>query len=133
MNTVEKLLKFDAGKIKMPEEIVKMTPKKLGFEIEFLCKAISPEIYSEIQENAVELRKGDIKKINMHKSKVLTLVEGCPDVFKSKELMEHYGCATPKELVNKLLLSGEIDELANKLAELNGYEKDEEEEEDIKN
>lgn len=131
MNTVEKLLKIDAGKLKMPERTVTLKLAKLGIELDFPCVAISPETYSEIQENSIEMRKGDIKRINMHKMKTLTIIEGCPTVFKSKEVMDHFGCATPKELVNKLLLNGEIDELYNAISELNGYEKDEEE--DIKN
>lgn len=135
MNIVDKLLKLDAGKIQMPEKVIKMTPKKLGIELEFPCKAINPERYSEIQEEAIELKKGDIKKISMHRTKILTLIEGCPDVFKSKELQTHFGCPTPGVLISKLLLSGEIDDLYNEIVVLNGYEKDEDDEEDkdIKN
>lgn len=131
MNTVEKLLKLDAGKIKIPEKVVTMKLAKLGIELEFKCMAISPERYSEIQEDAVTLKKGDIKRIDMHKTKTMTIIEGCKEIFKSKEVMEHFGCPTPKELVNKLLLSGEIDDLYNEIVQLNGYEKDDEEE--IKN
>lgn len=133
MNTVDKLLKLDAGKIKIPEKTVKMTLAKLGVELEFRCIAIAPEKYSEIQEGAVTLKKGDIKRIDMHKTKTMTIIEGCPDIFKSKDILEHFGCPTPKELVNKLLLSGEIDDLYNEIVQLNGYEKDEEDEEEIKN
>ncbi|MDP4146516.1 MAG: XkdN-like protein [Bacillota bacterium] len=132
MNSVEKLLKLDAGKIVMPTKVVTLKLGKLdGLKLDFECKAVDPEKYSEIQENSLEIKKGDIKKINMHNTKVLTLIEGCPGVFKSKEVQEHFGCPTPKELVNKLLLSGEIDELYNNIVELSGYEKDEES--DIKN
>lgn len=131
MNTVEKLLKIDAGKLKMPEKTVTLKLAKLGIELDFPCVAISPETYSEIQENSIEMKKGDIKRINMHKMKILTIIEGCPAVFKSKEVMDHFGCATPRDLINKLLLSGEIDDLYKTITELNGYEEDEEE--DIKN
>lgn len=131
MNTVEKLLKIDAGKLKMPEKTVTLKLAKLGIELDFPCVAISPETYSEIQENSIEMRKGDIKRINMHKTKILTIIEGCPTIFKSKDVMEHFGCATPRDLIEKLLLSGEIDELYKTITELNGYEEDEEE--DIKN
>ena len=136
MNIIDKLLKLDAGKIEMPKKVVTLKLGKLGIELDFPCIAISPEKYSEIQESSIEMKKGDIKKINMHRTKVMTVIEGCPEVFKSKDVMEHFSCPTPKELVNKLLLSGEIDDLYNTIVVLNGYEKDEDdddEENDIKN
>jgi len=65
--------------------------------------------------------------------KTLIIIEGCPEVFKSKEVMDHFEAPSPKELIRKLLLSGEIDDLYNAINELSGYEKDEEDEEEIKN
>lgn len=128
MNTVEKLLKMDAGKLEMPTKEVALKLKKLNKEeFTFPCKAVDPERIAEIQENAIEMRKGDIKKINMYEMKVLTVIEGCSDVFKNKDLMSHFGAPTPKELIRKLLLSGEIDELYNVINELSGYEGEEDE------
>jgi hypothetical protein len=127
MNAIDKILKMDAGKLKMPEKVIKIKLAKLAAELEFPCVAIAPEVYSEIQESAFEMRKGDIKRINMHVSKIMTVIEGCPSIFKSKEVMEHFSCVSPKELVNKLFLSGELDELYAAIIELNGYEADEEE------
>ena len=67
MNTVERLLTLDAGKIKTPEKDVKMKLKKLGGEeFTFPCKAVDPEMVSELQENALEFKKGDISKIKMY-------------------------------------------------------------------
>lgn len=134
MNIVEKLLKIDAGKLEMPTKEVSLKLKKLGGEeFVFPCKAVDPERFAEIQENALELRKGDIKKINVYEMKVLTVIEGCPEVFKSKEVMDHFGAPTGKELIKKLLLSGEIDELKSHIDELSGYERSEKDEEEIKN
>lgn len=131
MNTVEKLLKIDSGQLKMPEKEVKLKLGKLkGDEFTFLCKGIPPEKFADIQENAIELKNGDIRKINMYQMKVMTVIEGVPDVFKNKEVLDHFGCPTPKELVGKLLLSGEIDDLYTIISELSGYE---DEEEEIKN
>lgn len=132
MNTVDKLLKMDAGKLTIPEKEVKIKLKKFDDEeFVFLCKVVDPEKMAEIQENALELRKGDVKRIKMYEMKVLTLIEGCPDVFKNKDVMKHFGAPTPKELIKKLLLSGEIDELYNEINKLGGYE--EEDEEEVKN
>jgi len=133
MNLVEKLLRMDAGKIEVPAKVITIQSKKLKQPIEFPCKAVDAEKYAEIQEGALEIRKGDVKKINMYSMKTLIIIEGCPEVFKSKEVMEHFGAPSPKDLIKKLLLSGEIDDLYNAINELSGYEKDEEDEETIKN
>ncbi|KLU64016.1 phage XkdN-like protein [Desulfosporosinus acididurans] len=133
MNIVEKLLKMDAGKLEIPSKVITIQSKKLKQPLDFPCRAVDPERYAEIQESALEIRKGDVKKINMYSMKTSIIIEGCPDVFKSKELMSHFGAPTPKELIRKLLLSGEIDDLYNGINELSGYEKDKDDEEEIKN
>lgn len=135
MNTVEKLLALDAGRLEMPSKEVTLKLGKLGGEeLTFLCKAVNPEKQAKIQENIFEIsKKGKFKGTNLGMTKILTLIEGCSDVFRNKDLLEHFNAPTPKELINKLLLAGEIDELYNIINELNGYEQDEEEEEEIKN
>lgn len=136
MNTVDKLLKLDAGKLENPKKNVKMKLRKLGNEeFEFPCEAVDPEYVSELQENSIEFMDGDIDKIRMYDTKVLTIIEGCPTVFKDKELRKHFGAATPKDLVAKLLVSGEMDHLKKEIDELGGYDskKRKRDEEEIKN
>jgi hypothetical protein len=135
VNIVEKLLKMDAGKIEMPTKVITIQAKKLGQPIEFPCKAVDPEKFAEIQENSLVMKKGDVKKVESYKLKTLTIIEGCPEVFKSKEVMGHFGAPTPKDLVKKLLLSGEIQDLYDAICELSGYDPDKEDkdEEEIKN
>jgi len=124
MNTIEKLLKADAGKLKMPEKDVIMKLKKLdNEEFIFPCKAVDPEIVAELQENAIEFNDGELEKIKVYHTKVMTIIEGCPAIFKNKELMEHFSVPTPKELVKKLLLSGEMDKLNDEINKLGGYDK----------
>ena len=76
-----------------------------------------------------------ISKIKMYDTKVLTIIEGCPSVFKNKELINHFGATTPKDLVKKLLLSVEMDELKSEIDKLGGYNRDkvEKDEEEVKN
>lgn len=132
MNIVDKLLKMDAGKIKTPEKEIKLNLKKLGGEeFVFPCKAVDPEYVTELQENSIEYKKNGISKIKIYDTKVMTIVEGCPEVFKNKEVIKHFGAATPKDLVKKLLVSGEIDELKAEIDALGGY--DDEDEEEVKN
>lgn len=133
MNLVEKLLKMDAGKIETPSKLITIQSKKLGEPIEFPCVAIDPEKFAEIQEGAVIMKKGEVKKVDSYKLKTLIIIEGCPEVFKSKDVMDHFGAPSPKELIKKLLLSGEIEDLYNGICELSGYDKDDEDEKEIKN
>ena len=61
---------------------------------------------------------------------VLTVIDGVIEPsLKDKRLLAYFGCATPKELVKKLFLAGEIAELSSVITELSGYDKDEDEEE----
>ncbi|KHO37551.1 XkdN-like protein [Clostridium tetani] len=135
MNTVEKLLALDAGELEMPTKEVTLKLGKLGGqEFTFTCKAVNPEKVAKIQDKLIDLnKKGNIQGTNLGETKLLTVMEGCSDTFRNKDLLEHFNAPTPKELINKLLLAGEIDELYNTINELNGYEQDEEEEEEIKN
>ena len=136
MNTVERLLKFDAGKLKTPEKVVTMELRKLNKqEFDFPCQAVDAEYVSELQENSIEFSGGDIDRIRMYDSKVLTIIEGCPSVFKDKELRKHFGAATPKDLVAKLLVSGEMDFLKKEIDQLGGYDdkKRKKNEDDVKN
>lgn len=133
MTIVEKLLKLDAGKIAMPTKTLKLTCKKIKMDLDFPLLAVDAERYGEIQENSFELKKGDLKKINMYAMKTQIIIEGCPEVFKSKELMGHFNAPSPRELIRKILLSGEVDDLYNAVNELSGYDKDEDDEKEIKN
>lgn len=136
LNTVERLLKMDAGKVKTPEKDVTLKLKKLNDEeFTFPCKAVDPEYISELQENSIEFYDGDIDKIKMYDTKVMTIIEGSPSIFKDKDLREHFGCATPKDLVKKLLLSGEMDDLKAEIDKLGGYDskKKKKEKNNIKN
>lgn len=132
MNIVEKLLKIDAGKIKTPTKEVKMMLKKIGEEFSFPCRAVDPEKVAELQENSITFKKGDMAGIKIYNTKVMTIIEGCPDVFKNQEVINHFGAITPKELVKKIMLSGEMDNLKAEIDKLGGYD-EENSDEEIKN
>lgn len=128
------MLKQDAGKLKMPEKDVTIRLKKLNNEeFTFPCRAVDPEIVAELQENAIEFNDGELEKIKVYHTKVMTIVEGCPAIFKNKEIMEHFGAPTPKELVKKLLLAGEMDKLNDEINRLGGYDKKKKDDEAVKN
>lgn len=132
MNIVEKLMKFDAGQLEMPTGEVKIRLKKLGGEeFVFPIRALNPALVGEISAEALDItmRKGKSAKMNLaqYGAQLRTIVEGCPEVFKSSDLQGRFGAKTPNELVEKLMLSGEMDILSGAIEDLSGYDSDEDE------
>ena len=125
-------MKIDAGTLETPKAIHKMYVKKIGEELEFEIEAINAEKATEIQQKAIRLENGNVADIDVYKTKVLTIMEGCP-MFKDKALREHFNCPTPKELINKLLLKGEVEDLVDAINNLSDLKKIEKAEDEIKN
>ena len=125
-------MKIDAGTLETPKAIHKMYVKKIGEELEFEIEAINAEKATEIQQKAIKLENGNVSDIDVYKTKVLTIMEGCP-MFKDKALREHFKAPTPKELINKLLLKGEVDDLVDAINNLSDLKKIEKAEDEIKN
>ena len=132
MNIIDKLMKIDAGTLETPKAVHKMYVKKIGQELEFEIEAINAEKATEIQQKAIKIENGNVSDIDVYKTKVLTIMEGCP-MFKDKALREHFKCPTPKELINKLLLKGEVEDLVDAINNLSNLEEIEKAEDEIKN
>ncbi|EMJ6204707.1 phage portal protein [Clostridioides difficile] len=121
MNAVEKLLNMDAGKLKMPSSIFELYCKKLDDILEIECNAIDPERFDEIRMNSMDVDSGNLENINVYELKVNTILESCP-MFRNMEVVENLGLATPKDLLKKLLLAGEIDNLYEEVNKVNGID-----------
>ena len=132
MNIIDKLMKIDAGTLETPKAIHKMYVKKIGEELEFEIEAINAEKATEIQQKAIKIENGNVSDIDVCKTKVLTIMEGCP-MFKDKALREHFKAPTPKELIKKILLKGEVDDLVDAINNLSDLKKIEKAEDEIKN
>ena len=132
MNIIDILMKIDAGTLETPKKVHKMYVKKIGQVLDFEIQAINAEKATEIQQKGIKLEDGNLTDIDVYKTKVLTIIEGCP-MFKDKSLREHFNCPTPKELINKLLLKGEVDDLVDAINDLSDLKKIEQVDEDIKN
>jgi len=139
MSLLDKLLQVDAGKFtERPhkEHEIERLSKLLKTKFELRLEAINPQRYAEIQRQSINLgKKGGIKDFNIFEMQVLTLLDGIKDPdLKNKNLLDHFGAVTPKNLIAKLFLSGEITDIYNEINQLSGYEKDDEETNDeIKN
>ena len=121
-NIVEELLKIDLGEVEIPKETKKIYLKKLKREFEFECVALDAEKANEIRMKSIDLTSGTVDDIDMFKLQAYTVVEGCKNVFKNKDLMKHFNAPTPIELVRRLLLDGELTELSNTITELSSYQ-----------
>ena len=132
MNIVDKLMKIDAGTLETPKAVHKMFVTKVGEVLDFEIQAINAEKATEIQQKAIKIENGNVSDIDVYKVKVLTIMEGCP-MFKDKALREHFKAPTPKELINKLLLKGEVDDLVDAINNLSDLKKIEKAEDEIKN
>ncbi len=132
MNIIDKLMKIDAGMLETPTAIHEMYVTKIGEKLEFEIQAINPEKMDDIQQKAVKIENGEVVGVDLYKTKVLTILEGCP-MFKDKSLREHFNCPTPKELIGKLLLKGEIDALVEAIDNLSELKEIKGAEDEIKN
>lgn len=135
MNAIDKLLSYDAGKVETPKKTVKMKLKKFdGEEFDFPIQAIDPETMADLQEGIfkVNIKSNDAKMNGTFHRNAMTIVEGCPQVFMNRQIMDKFKAKTPKELVKAILVSGEIEDLRNEIETLSGYEV-EEEEDKVKN
>ena len=121
-NIVEELLKIDLGEIEIPKETKKIYLKKLKKEFSFECVALDAEKANEIRMKSIDLTSGTVDDIDMFKLQAYTVIEGCKNVFKNKDLMKHFNAPTPIELVRRLLLDGELTELSNTITELSSYQ-----------
>ncbi len=121
-NIVEELLKIDLGEVEIPKETKRIYLKKLKKEFSFECVALDAEKANEIRMKSIDLTSGTVDDIDMFKLQAYTVIEGCKNVFKNKDLMKHFNAPTPIELVRRLLLDGELTELSNTITELSSYQ-----------
>ena len=121
-NIVDELLKIDLGEIEVPKKIKNIYLKKLKKEFSFECVALDAEKANEIRMKSIDLASGTVDDIDMFKLQAYTVIEGCKNVFKNKDLMKHFNAPTPIELVRRLLLDGELTELSNTITELSSYQ-----------
>ncbi|GMB01075.1 hypothetical protein [Pelosinus sp. IPA-1] len=139
MSLLDNLLKADVEKLtEKPHKKyeIKRLSQKMNIKFELELTALKPERYAEIQRMSVEIgKKGGIRDVNIFEPKILTLLDGIKEPnLKDQKLLNHFNVLTPKELILKLFLSGEIDDIKEEINILSGYEKDEEEvDEEIKN
>ncbi len=122
-NTLSLLLNSKKDLMELPRETVEIhrLSEKFGEKVEFVIRALNNKEFKSIQDLAI---KFDKKEADVDTSLIQTmiLVEGIVEPsFKDKEFRETYEVATPIDLLEKVLLPGEILQLYNKISELSGF------------
>ena len=127
INVLDLLLGSDIGEIKLPTkrmEITRLT-EVYGKPFVITCRALSPEKYEEVQDMAVAVKGKDVD-LDVSLLQVFVTIEGVVDeagkpMLKNRDLMAKFKAHTPKELVRKLFLSGEIASIYSEIAKLSGF------------
>ena len=127
VNVLDLLLGADIGEIKLPTKEVEITRLSdlYGSPFVLKCQALSPEKYEEVQDMAVSIKGKDVD-LDTSQLQLFTVMEGVVDangkpMFKNKDLMQKFKAPSPKELVRKILLSGEIVSVYTEIAKLSGF------------
>lgn len=138
MNLTEKLLRIDRTKLeelKTGEMEIERLSNLIGEPFMYKFRAITGKELSDIQAQTLKLDKKGAMDMDMGTMKIMTIMRGTkyPDL-KDQELQKHFGAASPKELVEKLLLlPGEMDGIYNEINNLSGLEDGKEAREEVKN
>ncbi len=111
-NTLDLLLKMEIPNAPEKQVKQKRLSKECGGNVIFTVRALSYSRAAEIQEE--HRFDGDMP--------IFILLEGLasPDL-KSPELLAKYAAPTPAELLKKMLLPGEIEDLSREVEKLSGY------------
>lgn len=91
-------------------------------------KALPGEQYSELAGGMMN-KNGEVDYAKAYNTNVMVAMEGMvsPDM-RNRDLQKHFGCASPKDLMEKLFNGGEISKIADTVTNLSGYGKDTEKE-----
>lgn len=118
-NTVENLT----------EEIIVSDRFKVDGEIlKFKIKAVNPNEFSDLQKQCTKVgKKGKVNFDSKMFNEQLIINYTVDPNFKDAEVVKKAGCMTPEQLVNKVLLAGEVATLVEEISALSGFDKDLEE------
>lgn len=127
--TLDMLLNIDPEKIKdRPTKQLYMPrlSRLAGADVYFTIRALTIDEAKDIRQNATKIRfnKAHEKEeyYDEEEAAIFVLLQGVIDPdLRDERLMERFGAPTPKELVKKLLLSGEIANISEQIMKLSGF------------
>lgn len=128
----ETLEDFLLGNLPILEDKVKVSDR---IPFLFTIKAMDNETYKSLQDKHTKMYKKGRMKFDGAGFNMGLILECCIEPnFKSADFVKKAGVLTPEDAVRKLLLPGEIVNLASYIQELSGFDKDTEElKDEVKN
>lgn len=138
MNLADALLAADAGKITKKEHKsyeVERLSAILGEPFVLDLRQIPNKRVREIQDDSMKIEGGKTS-VDQYKLTMGLLCDGIANKdFDNRDVLKHYGAATRKDLFDTLLNAGEIQDIANIISELCGFDskKTEEQVDAVKN
>ena len=98
--------------------------------VEITLKEIPYKRFNDLLAKQFDKKNGNFDFSAAMRAKALLAVEGIAEPnLKSEELRNHFGCATPADLAEKLF-GAELNEISDKISELCGFSQSEEEAEE---
>ena len=138
MNLADALLAADAGKITKKEHKsyeVKRLSAILGEPFVLDLRQIPNKRVREIQDDSMKIEGGKTS-VDQYELTMGLLCDGIANKeFDNRDVLKHYGAATRKDLFDTLLNAGEIQDIANIISKLCGFDskKTEEQVDAVKN
>ena len=138
MNLADALLAADAGKITKKEHKsyeVKRLSAILGEPFVLELRQIPNKRVREIQDRSMKIEGGKTS-VDQYTLTMGLLCDGIVNKdFDNRDVLKHYGAATRKDLFDTLFNAGEIQDIANIISELCGFDskKTEEQVDAVKN
>lgn len=138
MNLADALLAADAGQVTKKERKeyeVKRLSGILGSPFVLELKQIPNKRVREIQDFSMKINGRDMS-VDQYKLSMGLLCDGIANKdFDNRDVLKHYGVATRKELFDVLFNAGEIQDIANVISDLCGFnnKKTEEQVNEVKN
>ena len=123
MNVVEALLKADEKKLmEIPSEKVeiKRLSKLLGEPFVIEVSGVSNKRVAEIQDACTIVKRHGKTETNTYQVNMMLMAEGIKTQLGDKELLKKFGCATVKDLYEKLFNVGETALIVQKISDLSG-------------
>lgn len=113
MKVLDLLLTTKVENLPTKEVKINRLSDELGADIIFKLEALN-------FDKVTEIREANSTDVDVH-----MVIEAVKEPnLKSPALLEKYGALTPVELVKKLLLAGEIEDLYTKISKMSGYGRD---------
>lgn len=110
----------------LTEEIIISDRFKVDGEIlKFKIKAVSPDEFSDLQKQCTKVgKKGKVNFDSKMFNDQLIINYTVEPNFKDADAIKKAGCMTPEQLLNKVLLAGEVATLVEEISTLSGFDKD---------